>query len=583
MTPLPQPAPVPEPAFEPKFSTLPDWLAKPVTVESSKTVPFSELGVEHTFQKKLEKQGFKDALAVQSVLLPMLHPGHKQHLGDICVSARTGSGKTLAYLLPIVEALKDQPITTLSAIVVVPTRQLVNQALKVAEELCTGTKLRVGTALGNVPFATEQKQLVKLKAHYDPNRAQELRERASRQLSTAVVGRRGIFEDFMNLPRNYVPEYDSSVDIVICTPGRLVDHIESTTGFFLRSVRWFVIDEADQLLTENFQGWAAIVMDALHGDTAEEFMNDQERWRKKRKLSVFSMALPEPRQITKVVLSATMTKDLTKLGVLHLRRPKLIVVEEEKDQQLALTDGDVFELPSTLDEFAVPVGDGSNKPLYLLYTLLRHVFATDEASPSKETSNSDSSSSDESDEESKSVPSQNTTVAMHQNRALIFAKSNESASRLSHLLSVLEPSLQPFIRTMGPSSTAKQSQKLLKSFGAGKIKILIASDAASRGLDIPDITHVINYDMPPSITSYVHRVGRTARAGKSGQAWTLVTKTEAGWFWNQVAKGGNVKRGSKKVARVELRERDVRWDRKRTYQEALRELQSAVEGAEDAE
>jgi ATP-dependent RNA helicase DDX51/DBP6 len=135
---------------------------------------------------------------------------------------------------------------------------------------------------------------------------------------------------------------------------------------------------------------------------------------------------------------------------------------------------------------------------------------------------------------------------------------------------------------MTPSATAKQTQKLLRSFSAGNTKILIASDAASRGLDIPDISHVINYDMPPSAVSYVHRVGRTARAGKDGQAITLVTKTEAGWFWNQLAKGSNIKRGSKKVARVELKERDVTWDRKRTYQEALQELQGAVAGTGDA-
>jgi ATP-dependent RNA helicase DDX51/DBP6 len=130
--------------------------------------------------------------------------------------------------------------------------------------------------------------------------------------------------------------------------------------------------------------------------------------------------------------------------------------------------------------------------------------------------------------------------------------------------------------------TADASRKLLKSFGSGEVKILIASDAASRGLDIPDISHVINYDIPTSITSYVHRVGRTARAGKSGQAWTLFTKTEAAWFIKQVTKGDTLKRGNKKVKRMEWKESVVTADgKKKAYRAALAELEGAVKGSAD--
>ncbi|KAF2657650.1 P-loop containing nucleoside triphosphate hydrolase protein [Lophiostoma macrostomum CBS 122681] len=582
LVPLPQPAPVPDAAFEPTFSTLPRWLAEPITVDSSKTVPFTELGVHDNFIKKLAKRGYEDALAVQSVLLPMLHPGYQQHLGDLCVSARTGSGKTLAYLLPIIEALKDQVVTTLSAIIVVPTRQLVDQALREAEDLCVGTKLKVGTALGNVPFTTEQKQLVKLRPHYDPTRAKELHQKASEQLLTGFT-EGGIYDDLSSMPIDHIPQYESGVDVLICTPGRLVEHIESTTGFLLRSVRWLVIDEADQLLTQNFQSWATVLIDALHGETPAELMAAHERLRAKRKYSPWSNALPQ-RQIFKIVLSATMKKDLTKLGLLKFRRPKLVVVEEKDQGQRKITDGDIFELPSTLHEAAVAVGDGSNKPLYLLFLLLRHVFNTnpsesgkpseEEVPTSPQHSDTDSDSSSIASETSPPPPS----LASNPNRVLIFTKSNESASRLSHLLTRLEPSLTPYTSTMTPSSTAKQTAKLLRAFASGKTKLLIASDAASRGLDIPDISHVVNYDIPSSVTSYVHRVGRSARAGKEGQAVTLVTKTEARWFWHEIARGESVRRGNRKVARTELRERDVRWDRKRTYREALKELQGAVEG-----
>ena len=102
--------------------------------------------------------------------------------------------------------------------------------------------------------------------------------------------------------------------------------------------------------------------------------------------------------------------------------------------------------------------------------------------------------------------------------------------------------------------------------------------------DVRDITHVINYDLPTSITSYVHRVGRTARAGKTGEAWTLFTKNEAAWFLKQVAKGESIKRGSKKVKRMEWKESTVTADgRKKAYRTALKQLESAVAGNAEAE
>ncbi|KAH7066914.1 P-loop containing nucleoside triphosphate hydrolase protein [Paraphoma chrysanthemicola] len=567
LEPMPQPEPVPETPFEPSFSTLPTWLAQPITVESSKTAPFSALGVDATYVKRLEQQGFKDALAVQTALLPMLHPGFEQHLGDICVSAKTGSGKTLAYLLPIIEALKDRAAPILSAIVVVPSRQLVNQALQVAEDLCAGTRVKVGSALGNTAFATEQKQLVKLHPQYNPARSRELRERASEQNRTGFVENRGVFEDLMDMPLEHIPVYDSGVDILICTPGRLVEHIENTTGFLLNSVQWLVIDEADQLLNQDFQGWASVLMDALHGETPVDFMNARERLYKRERdaNSIWSAVLPARRQLTKIVLSATMEKDLTKLGSLKLKRPKLVVVQDETTEEQPLEHEDnIFELPSTLKEFAVHVGDGSNKPLHLLHVLYTYVFEGYKSAHASEGSEDDENG---------------TSLAQQSSRVLVFTKSTESASRLSHLLSVLEPGFKEYLRTMTRALTAEASKKLLKSFGHGEVKILIASDAASRGLDIPDLTHVINYDIPTSITSYVHRVGRTARAGKAGRAWTLFTKTEAAWFLKQVAQGDTIKRGNKKVKRMEWKESVVTANgRKKAYRSALAELESAVKG-----
>jgi len=312
-----------------------------------------------------------------------------------------------------------------------------------------------------------------------------------------------------------------------------------------------------------------VLMDALHGETPVDFMNAQERLLKRERdaNSMWSAILPARRQLTKIVLSATMEKDLTKLGTLRLKRPKLVVVQDETTEIQPLDHEDNnFELPSTLDEFSVHVADGSNKPLHLLYVLLNYVFTGVKTG------------TDDEDEDSV------TEIAEHPSRVLVFTKSTENASRLSHLLATLAPAFKNHLKTMTRALTAEASRKLLKSFGTGEIKILIASDAASRGLDIPDITHVINYDMPTSITSYVHRVGRTARAGKSGQAWTLFTKTEAAWFIKQITKGDTVKRGNRKVKRMEWKESAVTANgRKKAYRAALAELEGAVKGAGNAD
>ncbi|KAF2740780.1 P-loop containing nucleoside triphosphate hydrolase protein [Polyplosphaeria fusca] len=593
LVPLPQPEPVLDVPFEPTYSALPKWLAQPTTIDSATTIPFAKLGVHPTFVTKLEKQGYKTALAVQTALLPMLHPGPQQHLGDMCVSARTGSGKTLAYMLPVVEALKDRVVSSLSAIVVVPTRQLVEQALKVAEELCTGTKVKVGTAVGNVAFQVEQKQLVRVIPRYDKQRAEELQIRATQSAQSGFVNQRGFTIDLAKMPDHHVPEYHSTIDILICTPGRLVEHIKNTPGFLLRDVNWLVIDEADQLLNQEFQGWSTVLMDELHGETPEDFMNARELICKQRQGTEWSVRKPAHRCVTKVVLSATMKKDLTKLGNLRFTRPKLVVIEDEAgDDPLALGEDDAYELPSTLEEFAVPVGNGSEKPLYLLHVLLSQVFADDGSSGPgktdrrilKNSRSSDGSSSESSEQSSAESSSEDesteSSILGSKNRVLIFAKSNENASRLSHLLSALHPPLKPYLKTLTRSVSSQKSKKLLESLGRGKIKILIASDLASRGLDIADLTHVINYDVPPSLVSYVHRVGRTARAGKKGQAWTLFTKTEAAWFWKQLAKGEVIKRGGKKVKRIKFDYSDVTEGKRETYETALEDLQGAVEGTE---
>jgi ATP-dependent RNA helicase DDX51/DBP6 len=350
----------------------------------------------------------------------------------------------------------------------------------------------------------------------------------------------------------------------------------------------------------------------------------------------------EAPELTKVVLSATMTRDLAKLGSLKLRRPKLVVVKSDENMPSSLTsnsaangDGETFELPSTLKEWAIPVGEGLDKPLYLLGLLQNTILQeqkhaklrstsrgisssqgkeefesdSDESISSDSPSSESTSSSSEDSQASTSAESESShsedndsdsssSSGLHEQkilpnrikktevkvsaglpRVLIFTNNNENASRLSHLLGILHPPLKETIAALTKSSTTKSGQKILTAFTRGKLRILIASDRASRGLDVPNLTQVVNYDLPRSVTNYVHRVGRTARAGKEGQAWTLFTKREGRWFWNEIARSPTIRRGGRKVERAKVDAEAVGDERRTTYETALRMLQLAVEGS----
>ncbi|KAH7321004.1 P-loop containing nucleoside triphosphate hydrolase protein [Stachybotrys elegans] len=467
LEPLPQPEQTAPDTSKPSYDTLPSWLSSPIRVPQETKVPFTELGILPKAARVLEEKGYKEAFAVQTAAIPLLLPSSKHRAGDLLISAATGSGKTLAYALPVVRDLSQGQVTRLRALVVLPTRELVKQAQEVFE-LCAkafegGEHPRLGRWKGEVV------------------------------------------------------DFTSKVDVLICTPGRLVEHMEQTPGFNLDYVRWLVVDEADKLLAQSFQGWLEIVMDRFRVTKfgARDFPD---------------MALSGVR---KVILSATLTRDLSLLGQLSLRRPQLIVLDRDDDARVA-----EHTLPATLREFAVRVHDANLKPLYLL-DLLR---------------SSDMSSGPA------DVPV-----------ALIFTKSNESALRLSRLLTLLDVSLSSHISTLTSTTPSHIRRKTLRAFTTpdSPVRLIIASDLVARGIDLPKLDHVVNYDLPPSVAGYVHRVGRTARAGRSGSAWTLVADDESGWFWGKIAKGSGVRR-AQKVERTRIEE--MAEDRVELYEAALEKL-----------
>jgi ATP-dependent RNA helicase DDX51/DBP6 len=159
---------------------------------------------------------------------------------------------------------------------------------------------------------------------------------------------------------------------------------------------------------------------------------------------------------------------------------------------------------------------------------------------------------------------------------LIFTKSSESASRLSRLLSILHPPLASRVGTIIKSNKSSASRKTLTAFRRGQLSVIVATDRASRGLDLPSLTHVVNYDVPTSATTYVHRVGRTARAGREGSAWTLVAHREGRWFANEISKtlDGRIVRVSP-IDRVQVKV-DALGSPKAKYAAALDELEQEV-------
>lgn len=594
LEPLPQPKPVKQDEVKPSYETLPPWIANPIQVAPTATSPFTDLGISEDAATRLEAKGFKEAFAVQTAVIPLLLPSADRQ-GDVVVSAATGSGKTLAYALPMVRDISQSShITRIRGLIVVPTRELVMQA----EEVCNacsaifvgrGKKpVKVGISMGNKQFEQEQADLIEEDERYDPEGYQKYLDRKFDENSW--------LEDLTN-PRgppteplpDHVIDYASKVDILICTPGRLVDHIKRTPGFTLDFVRWLVVDEADKLLAQTYQDWISTVMPLLSTNErpgAREFPDSNKNG------------------VRKVVLSATMTRDLTLLNGLKLSRPKLVVLSD------TVAHSEVEHvLPSQLEETAIKTRNVDLKPLYLVDLLnsehmapvkasdaddveMRDAEADDMSAAESDSSASDSddSSSDESESDSEESDADSTASPSHgraksskprpktfNTTVLVFANSNEAAVRLARLLSLLSPHLAPLIGTLTSTTRTSERKKTLHAFAARKLRILVASSLIERGIHLANLDHVISYDMPKSVQSYVHRVGRTARAGRQGHAWTLFTKPEAGWFWTAIAGKGQSKAGtaqgeirrSKGVGEIRISDK---WDEDR-----LEEFNAALE------
>jgi ATP-dependent RNA helicase DDX51/DBP6 len=343
-------------------------------------------------------------------------------------------------------------------------------------------------------------------------------------------------QNFAKEQKTLVKDSESLVDILVTTPGRLVDHVTSTQGFILEHVRFLVIDEADRLLDDSFQDqdWLHKVLSGC--GTASDILPFHHHTfdsRLSTPLSAISKefhAVHKPFQ--KLLFSATLSQDPEKIASLNLFQPMLFTTassrnrleQSQNSHEITETESQ-YSTPETLKEHYI-VCKGEEKPLVLLYLVIK----------------------------------------LGLSRVLCFTGSIQSTHRLFLLFKFFGSAT---VAEFSSSLTRSQRQSVVSQFRQGAIDILICSDAMARGMDIENVDHVVCYDAPRYMKTYVHRVGRTARAGRDGNAYVIVREEEAYHFRRMMKLGG---KGLKKM-KIRQCELDELVGR---YEVALSLLESTV-------
>ncbi len=356
------------------------------------TASFAALNLAPEILKALTESGYITPTPVQAQAIPLVLQGH-----DLMAGAQTGTGKTAAFVLPMLQKLLPLASSNTSparhpvrALILVPTRELAIQVEESVKTYAKHTKLRSLVVFGGVDIKTQ------------------------------------------------TPHLKTGIEILVATPGRLLDHIEQKT-VQLNQVQMLVLDEADRMLDMGF-------------------MPDLKR---------ILALLPRIRQ--SLMFSATFSDEIKKLSEDFLIYPTLIEVARSNASAENITQK--AYLVEQVDKHA------------LLVQLLRGSDAT---------------------------------------QAIVFTKTKLTASRLARQLQREGVSADAI---HGDKSQLERIQAL-DAFKSGKISVLIATDVAARGLDIDQLPMVINYEIPHAPEDYVHRIGRTGRAGASGTAISLVSPEE---------------------------------------------------------
>jgi len=357
------------------------------------SLKFSSVGLDPSLQRAVADQGYTVMTPIQAKAIPYVLAGR-----DIMGAAQTGTGKTAAFSLPLLHKMLRHENSSMSparhpvrALVIAPTRELADQVAANIKGYAAHSKLRVAVVYGGIDM---KPQTLELKG---------------------------------------------GVEVLVATPGRLLDHIEAK-NCVLNQVEYVVLDEADRMLDIGF-------------------LPDLQR--------ILSY-LPKQRQT--LLFSATFSPEIRRLAESYLQDP--LMVEVARPNATATNVEQVFYSVATEDKRRA------------VMKLLKERSIT---------------------------------------QALIFVNSKLGCARLARSFE------RDGLRTNALHGDKSQDERLkaLDAFKAGSVDVLVATDVAARGLDIVDLPAVFNFDVPFNAEDYVHRIGRTGRAGASGLAVTLVSRDDA--------------------------------------------------------
>jgi ATP-dependent RNA helicase RhlE len=346
---------------------------------------FSKLGLSDPVLEGVRAAGYVEPTPIQLRTIPLILAGQ-----DVIGSAQTGTGKTAAFALPILSKL-GEPARRTRALVLEPTRELAAQVETAFRDYARFTKLKVAVIFGGVGYGRQ---------------TQALKE---------------------------------GFDIIIATPGRLLDHLQQGTGN-LQHVEFLVLDEADRMLDMGFLPDVRRIVQKI------------------------------PRERHTSLFSATIPPEITSLIQWAMKNPETIEIGVRRSPA------------ETVKHVVYPVAEDQKTDL--LRALLDSV-------------NYDS--------------------------VIVFCRTKNRADRIGHMLKKNNHA----VAILHSNRTQREREQALKGFREGRFEVLVATDIAARGLDIEDVSHVINFDVPQHPEDYVHRIGRTGRAQATGDAFTLMVAEDS--------------------------------------------------------
>jgi ATP-dependent RNA helicase RhlE len=348
-------------------------------------MPFTRLGLSEAMVEGVKAMGYVEPTPIQLRAIPLILSGR-----DVIGSAQTGTGKTAAFALPILSQLgQHEPKPRL--LVLEPTRELAAQVETAIHDFARFTNLRTTVIFGGVGYERQREALRK------------------------------------------------GVDILVATPGRLLDHMQQGTCR-LDHVKFLVLDEADRMLDMGFLPDVRRILDRC------------------------------PRERHSSLFSATIPPEIETLIQWAMKNPETVEIGARRTPA------------ETVKHVIYPVSEAQKTDLLL--ELLNRV-------------NYDS--------------------------VIVFCRTKHGADRIAHRLKRSNHA----VAVLHSNRTQREREQALRGFRDGRFEVLVATDIAARGLDILDVSHVINYDVPQHPEDYIHRIGRTGRAEATGDAFTIMVAEDS--------------------------------------------------------